>query len=183
MSELQHNTPTVIPGGKRGERQRELDFERLYRESYSIIYGYVRCRMPDEASTEDIVSEAYLKAARAFSTYDPSRAKFSTWVGKIASNCMKDYWRREHPATPIDDAPEQFLALDDETDLVGDRALIKSLLAVLDDTERQIVLMKYLLGYRNTDIAQELDMNASTVSTKLATALAKMRTAAEEQGE
>ena len=139
------------------------------------MYNYVRSRMRDDDGAEDVVAEAYLKAARSFSRYDPTRAKFSTWVVRIAVNCMNDRWRRARPTACIDDVPESRLAQPDGTAAVDDRELVDRLLDVLDDRERDLVLMKYLLGYRNVDIAEELGMNASTVSTKLANALAKMR--------
>ena len=48
------------------------EFSRLYRESYPMVYGYVRRRMECDAAAEDIVSEAYLLAAlfNAVSTID-----------------------------------------------------------------------------------------------------------------
>ena len=60
-----------------------------------------------------------------------------------------------------------------------DDGALELLAAAGDATARDLVLMKYLLGCRNVDIASELGMNASTVATKLAGALAKMRTVAE----
>ena len=143
------------------------------------MYNYVRVRMGGADGVEDVVAEAYLKAARSFGKFDPARAKFSTWVVRIASNCMKDHWRRARPSFCIDDVPEGLLSQPDGTAGIDDRDLVGRLLGVLDGTERDLVLMKYLLGYRNVDIAAEIGMNASTVATKLANALAKMRSAAE----
>ena len=64
----------------------EREFERLYRQSYALVYNYVCYRMPGSAAVEDIVSEAFLSAARNFHRYDASRSKFSTWVVAIAKN-------------------------------------------------------------------------------------------------
>ena len=125
-----------------------------------------------------MVSEAFLKAARAFDRYDASRAKFSTWVIRIAINCMSDYYRRERPTSALDSIPESIIAVPAEQDAVADRDLAFRLLATLNASERELVLLKYQEGKRNVDIARELNMNASTVSTKLSVALAKMRSAA-----
>lgn len=155
----------------------EREFERLYRESYDYVYNYVRCRMADDAATEDVVAEAFYKAARSFGMFDPARAKFSTWVAKIAVNCMNDHYRRLRPTSCIDDVPESRLACPDGTGSLDDRDLADRLLGVLDPSERELVVMKYREGYHNVDIAAELGMNSSTVATKLANALAKMREA------
>lgn len=157
----------------------EREFGRLYRESYPLVYNYVRCRMGDADAAEDVVAEAYLRAARAFRTFDPARAKFSTWVTQIAVNCMKDHYRRRRPEAALEDVPESAVAVCGGQEDFADRDLADRLLGCLDAAERELVVMKYREGYRNVDIAAELGMNASTVSTVLARALAKMRAAAE----
>lgn len=157
----------------------EQEFARLYTDSYKLVYNYVRYRMGGDEAAEDVVSEAYLQAARHFESYDPSRAKFSTWVIKIAINCMHTYKRKARPSAPLEDIPERLVAQGAAEGEVLNKDYVDRLLSVLDESERELVLMKYHEGYRNVEIAEELDMNPSTVSTKLANALAKMRVAAE----
>lgn len=158
----------------------EREFERLYLETYGLVYGYVRARMSSDADAEDVVSEAFMKAARSFLSYDPSRAKFNTWVVTIARNCMISYYRKMRPATALDDAPQEACAVEGEQDAIDDLLFARKLLACLDDDERRLVLLKYREDMRNVDIARELDMNPSTVSTMLSRALAKMRKVAEK---
>lgn len=158
---------------------REREFTRLYTECYGFVYNYVRSRMPGDDAAEDVVADAFLQAARHFDEFDSSRAKFSTWVIKIASNVMISHWRRTKPVTTLDEVPQRLVTQPAEQDQVADRDLVDNLLSALDDTERQLVVMKYREGYRNIEIAEELGMNPSTVSTKLANALAKMRAVAE----
>ena len=160
-------------------KQQEREFERLYRESYGAVYGYVRVRMSSDVDAEDVVSEAFLKAARSFSTFDPSRAKFGTWVTTIAKNCMISHFRRVKPTMALDDTPQEACKVEGGQGNVDDLLLAKQLLACLDDDERTLIALKYRDGLRNVDIARELNMNASTVSTVLARSLSKMRAWAE----
>jgi RNA polymerase sigma-70 factor (ECF subfamily) len=164
---------------KTASHAREREFERLYLESYGLVYGFVRARMSCESDAEDVVAEAYMKAARAFASFDSSRAKFSTWVTTIARNCMASHYRRVRPVSALDDAPQEAYAVAGGQDAVDDLLLAEQLLACLDNDERELVALKYRDGLRNVDIARELNMNASTVSTVLARALAKMRDVAE----
>ena len=90
---------------------------------------------------------------------------------------MRDYWRRSRPSVVLDDLPDSVLSQPDETESYADCDLVDQLLSLLTAEERNLVVMKYREGYRNVEIASELGMNASTVSTKLANALAKMRSA------
>jgi len=154
---------------------RRREFEGLYLQSYSLVYNFVRTRMASDADTEDVVSEAFLKAARAFGSFDPKRARFSTWVISIAKNCMASYFRKQRPTVALEEAPLSAFGVSGEQDRVDDRELVKQLLGCLDDTERELVAMKYRDGLRNVDIARNLHMNSSTVSTVLSRALSKMR--------
>lgn len=157
----------------------EREFERLYLETYSLVYGYVRARMKGSAEAEDVVAEAYLKAARSFDTFDPERARFSTWMVTIARNCMISHFRKARATVAIEDAPQEAYAVEGEQGTVDDMMLAQKLLACLDDDERAIVLLKYREDMRNVEIAREFDMNESTVSTVLCRALSKMRKVAE----
>ena len=155
-------------------------FERLYRESYGMVYNYVCYFMADSSAAEDVTAEAFLKAARAFDRFDPARAKFSTWVITIARNCALDYLGKSKPASNIEDVPEgAFATQDSYPRLNEDEELVRTLLAELDPKARELVYMKYYLDKRNVDIARELGMNESTVATKLQRALLKMRATAE----
>ena len=156
----------------------EREFERLYRQSYALVYNYVCYRMPGSAAVEDVVSEAFLSAARNFHRYDASRSKFSTWVVAIAKNCVNSYYRKARATVVLDEVPEGAAAIGGEQDAADDREFAQQLLRVLDDDERDLVFRKYYLGMRNVEIAEELDINASTISTRLARALSKMRQAA-----
>lgn len=177
VDDRRHTTIRVMRTGTADDRKRE--FERLYRESYSYVYNYVCYRMADVAVAEDIVAEAFMKAARAFDRFDPARAKFTTWVINIAINCMNSHYRKERQTSALEDIPESVVAVPGEQDAVADRDLVFHLLKAINEEERELVLMKYREDKRNVDIADELGMNASTVSTKLANALMKMRKAAE----
>lgn len=165
--------------GSRGNSD-AAQFERLYRENYEYVYNYVSFRMAGSQDAEDIVSEAFLKAARSFNAFDPNRARFSTWVVSIARNCLVDYWRKQRSNAPIEEVPDTVIAVEDDyAGLNEDAALARKLLAGLDESDRELVFLKYYKGMKNVDIAQELGMNASTVATRLQRALARMRATAE----
>ena len=75
-----------------------------------------------------------------------------------------------------DEDPEALVVDTPEEGSVG------KLLEVLDDESRELVFKKYYEQKSNKQIALEMDMNASTVSTKLSRAMAKRRTVAQREG-
>lgn len=161
-------------------RDAAAEFERLYRDAYPLVYNYTYRALANRPSAEDVTSEAFLKAAQSFGRFDSSRAKFSTWVVAIARNCIADYWHKNKQDAPLENVSEAVCAVDDDhAEQACDADLVQRLLETLSLDERELVFMKYYEGKRNSEIAEELDMNASTVSTKLARALARMRVVAE----
>ena len=159
---------------------RKALFERLYNESYASVYNSVYYRVLNQDAAQDITSDAYVRAARFFDRFDPSRASFATWVKSIACNCVSDYYRKSRPTTVLDDVPESYLADDhDHAEETANADLARRLLALLDDESRQLVFLKYYDGMRNVEIARELGMNESTVATKLQRAMKLMRSAAD----
>lgn len=159
---------------------RAAEFERLYRENYAFVYNYVNFRMAGSDAVEDVVAEAFCKAARAFGKFDAARAKFSTWVIAIVRNCIIDYWKKERVTVPLDDVPESVFSADDTYPKLNEDAdYVRVLLSSIDEADRELVFFKYFEGKRNVDIARELGMNESTVATRLQRALLKMRAVAE----
>lgn len=164
------------------EDARAIEFERLYRESYPTVYGRVLFRTRDEEAARDVTAEAFLRAARYFDRFDPSKAKFPTWVNAIARNCIAEYFRGQTSLVPLDNVPESAFASEaDHAQNIADADLARRLLAVLDEEDRDIVFMKFCEDRANTDIAQELGMKPSTVATRAQRALEKMRVAARRE--
>ena len=161
-------------------------FERYYRENYQRVYGYVYTITLSHDETEEVVSEAFLKTARLFESYDSSRASFGTWVCTIARNIAFDRMRKrkrrnEWTESELDTDLSGIAGAEEEFDLEdsGDAQLAEKLLASLSDGDRELVYLKFYREMRNTEIAEALHMNASTVSTRLSRAIARMRKAAQ----
>lgn len=160
-----------VRGGSKTE-----EFERLYRETFSSIFNYLYYHTLNRETAEDLASTVYLKAYRSFDRFDPSRASFSTWVHTIAHNELLNSWRSKRTTVDIDDVPEGVFAVEDDPEVKDDRGeLVRKLLATLSDDERTLVYLKYYEGLQNKEIAERLDMNASTVGTKISRIVARLR--------
>jgi RNA polymerase sigma-70 factor (ECF subfamily) len=68
-----------------------LDFADLFREQYPRIYRYVRYRVDDELTAEDLTAEVFERAYRFRDSYDPARSAFSTWLMQIAHNWVNNH--------------------------------------------------------------------------------------------
>ena len=136
--------------------------------------------------SEDVTSEAFIKAARAFDRYDPQRAQFSTWVITIARNVLisnirktgKEYTASDAAIDPdLQSTSDVYPSLEND-----DTETLRQLLLVISEEDRELVRLKFFEGLQNKEIAEVLGINASTVGTKVQRALAKMKAAASERG-
>lgn len=79
--------------------------ETLYSIHVTRIYRWVmiKVRNPDEA--EDITGEIFEKMVKALPNYEYRGVPFQSWLYQIASNQIKDHYRRSgsRPSTPIED--------------------------------------------------------------------------------
>ena len=163
----------------KGNRLTREDLDALFQEYYPRIFNYLYYRTLNRALSEDLVSQTMLNVVRRYETFDAERGNLDQWIFSIARNAFFSYLRTHKEETDIDAIPEGLVAYDDDgldaLDDEGER--VRSLLAVLTDEERELVYLKYWEELSNKEIAQRLELNASTVSTKLWRATEKMRRA------
>ena len=155
---------------------KSAELESLYRENFQKVYNYAYYRLLDPALAEDLTSAVFVKAVENFERFDPSKAKFSTWIMRIAHNTLIDHYRTRKTNAPLDDIDGCEPACEDDYPALDDHAAeVARLLSFLSEEDRELVFLKYYEEKRNVEIAQMLDMNPATVATRLHRALATMR--------
>lgn len=120
-----------------------------------------------ESDRKEIIAEALAKAWSRRETYDPARASFQTWVGRIARNTLLDHIRKtksrvESPAQENDVAAEK----SPDTLMMEDEGLeaIQHAVEILPEAYREIIAL-LSEGKRPREIAEILgcSRNAATI--------------------
>jgi RNA polymerase sigma factor (sigma-70 family) len=95
-------------------------FAQLYDRHERACFIFMRRLLgaADEATAEDLHQEVWLAVARAALTFDPSKARFVTWLFTIARNKVMDHFRRVG-ADPVVAHAAQVLDGDDAGDGAG----------------------------------------------------------------
>lgn len=156
--------------------------ESLYRANFQKVYNYTYYRLLDPAEAEDVTSTVFVKAVASFDRFNPAKASFSTWILHIAHNVLVDRYRARREVVPLDRIGGSEPSCVDDYPALDDRqARVARLLELLSEEDREIVFLKYYEEKRNVEIARILDMNPSTVATRLRRALLMMRDAAEKE--
>ncbi|MDE2225421.1 MAG: sigma-70 family RNA polymerase sigma factor [Xanthomonadaceae bacterium] len=157
-----------------GERQRR--FEALLREHQRIVFKVSRAYARDAHERDDLVQDIAVQLWRSFAAFDPGRAKFSTWMYRVALNVAISHVRSmRHPGAPplepLDGAHLETVASTgashDEAMLRDERiAGLHTFIARLDPLNRALVLL-YLEDRSYAEIADVLGISETNVATKL----------------
>jgi len=152
------------------------DFDRVYRQHLAPVWRYVRARVPDASEAEDMTSEVFLRAVRAWPTYDPGRGPVLPWLVGIARHVVADWWRRR-PAVPVADADPGGTAVDAETDALRqlDAHEFRRHLAVLTEREREAVALRFGAGLPAAEIGDLLGISDAGARMLVHRAVVKLR--------
>jgi RNA polymerase sigma-70 factor (ECF subfamily) len=120
-------------------------------------------RMGAGEIADDVAQEAFLKAWRAAGQYD-GRARYSTWLTRIAWRCRLDQLRRNRSVEAQDEAV---------TPSSGDE--VQDMLARLSDSERAALILCDGHGWTHTEAADLLSVPLGTLKSTVARAKSKCR--------
>ena len=146
------------------QRARQGDLaavSELYNLHVDRIYQYVRYRTGDDLTAEDITAEVFLRAIESLGTYTDQGAPFVAWLYRIAHARVIDFWRSSNrrQTAPLDDPLLQdgLVATDDaiEVDFLQHRSLLSALQQLTDD-QQNVIILKFVQGLSNAEIAQIL---------------------------
>jgi RNA polymerase sigma-70 factor (ECF subfamily) len=114
----------------------------------------------DAAEADDIGQEAFLRVWSRASSYDPSVARFTTWLYRVVLNLSLDRVRKPAHA-PIDDATEvrsdgpEPLALMIENER---RRMISMAVATLPERQRAAIVLFHMEGLSGRDAARSMNV-------------------------
>lgn len=145
---------------KRIEKKILSDYKKYYR----LAYSYVK----DEDDAMDVVQESVYKAIKECSTLKKEKY-FSTWMYRIVVNASLDFIRKSKRELPSLVEYEEYYR-----DPYMDFDVMDSL-NKLDNSEKSIIILRFFEDEKLETIAEILDLNISTVKSRLYRSLKKLR--------
>ena len=163
-------------------------YEILMRRHNQKLYRAVRAILRDESEVEDVVQEAYCSAYRHLADFE-GRARFSTWLVRIAVNGALDRRRRRARVVALDSAAEDHLAGRDGPSIgriersdpereSARRELSRLLERAIDELPelfRMVYVLRDVEGMSTQETAESLGLEVNTVKTRLHRARALLR--------
>ena len=159
-------------------------FEILMRRHNERVYRAARAILRDDAEAEDVMQQAYVNAYAHLRQFD-RRARFSTWLTRIAVNEAIARRRRRAIHAPLDINDS---AVDEQMSLMRSgpspekeafshelRALVESAVDQLPDGSREVFVLREVEGMSTAETATCLGVSEDVVKTRLSRARAMLR--------
>ena len=174
---------TLVAPAIEAPAEAEAAFEALYRSSRDDLFAYVAGLLRDRSAAEDITAQAFERAYRRRSSFNPKRGTQRAWLFGIARNAALDELRRrkrhaELVTEPVDEAAAG--APEEGAETALRRSAIRNALARLSARERELVALKYFAGLDNSEIAAVVGISESNAGTRLHRVIEKLREACDE---
>ncbi|MFL6256505.1 MAG: sigma-70 family RNA polymerase sigma factor [Pyrinomonadaceae bacterium] len=161
----------------------EAAFARVYDRYGAILLGLMLRILRSRPEAEDVLQEVFLQVWQQARSFDPARGRAFTWLATLARSRAIDRLRavdsRERAAQrsvedgqPVATEPRAWA---DEEAIRAERAeAVRAALAELPEEQRQVLVLAYLDGMSQAEIAAAKKQPLGTVKTRTRTGLKRL---------
>lgn len=169
----------------------EKDFSTLYDQYINKIYRFVFLKVNSEEVTQDICSEAFLRAWQALKKAgNPGHTKQienpSAFLYQIARNLVVDHYREKGRTqfVSLQDLPivDPNTSIESKMAFNSDLEQVKAVLVNLNDDYQNLIIWHYLDDLSISEIAKLLDKQEGTVRVQLHRALKSLKNECNKTG-
>ena len=148
-------------------------FDDIYYNTKDIVFYSILGILKDYSLSEDIMQDTYLKALSKIHSYKPTHS-FKSWIVTIGKNLAINEFNRRKRETSIDiQTDEMFLGQTESRS--ENQILIEQIFKVLNDTEREIVLLHVIGDLKHREIAKMLNKPIGTITWSYKNSLEKLK--------
>lgn len=160
------NNSTFI---QRLKRKKEDALEYVIEQYLSLVKGVVLKTLPYQKNfgiVEECINDVFLAVWNNADQFVGNEEDFQRWIAVIAKYKATDQLRklirnREDCADPL---PTQ---LQESISTLEEEEQFLNYVSILKEIDRNIFIMKYLLGFKNNEIAERLNLTTQAVENRL----------------
>jgi RNA polymerase sigma-70 factor, ECF subfamily len=151
--------------------------EQAWEAFHAPLHQFIRRRVADEATAEDVLQEVFLKIhEHGRSLKDVKRLE--SWIYQITRNLIIDYYRsRYHRMTTLDDVEVLDLAeeLPDDDIVSALLPCIRAMVLALPDQDRQALVLTEYQGLTQKELGERLGLSFSGAKSRVQRAREKLK--------
>lgn len=152
-------------------------FGELYDRYQPQIYRFIYFKVSHREEAEDLTHQVFLNAWQNIQKYKFQGYPFSSWLYSIARNKVIDYYRTKKTNLSIDQVAEietnasNAITIDISIDI--DR--VKKAILELNETEQDIIIMRFVEDASPREIAKIINKNEGSVKVIQHRAIKKLK--------
>lgn len=162
---MQERDAELVANAKQGDLQA---FHTIY-ELYGVkIFTYISYRVYDVETAEDLTAEVFVRVVDKIDRYEYRGLPLLAWLYTIAGNLVRDYIRlqeRSPQTAPLMDEMDggEMLNPEKTVDHSLQSAKLVEAIHLLTTEQAEVILLKFVEGYSNHEIAQILGKNEGSI--------------------
>ena len=177
---MEHENVLIKKIQKHGDKKAADELISAY---YKEIYAFVYRQVGEMQLSMDLTQEIFISVLRSIDGYTPKKSTFKTWIYRIASNKIVDYFRSANYkySSLIIDIEECEFFLSDGGNMemeIENKALVRKVMyyiSLCDCEVQQILRLKFFSDKTFREISEILSLSENTVKTKYYKALKNLR--------
>jgi RNA polymerase sigma-70 factor (ECF subfamily) len=177
---------SILAGQTELDDVRSLDPQAVgavFDRYYPDVYRFVRYRLNDETTAEDIASEVFVRLLEAIKSGHPPQTSLKAWLLGTASHIVSDHFRQSY-RRPTDELPETLPdGLPGPVSDVEQRERarhLKAAMSKLTEEQQNVLTLRFGQGYSLEETADFLKKNVNAVKQLQFRALAALNRSAGE---
>ncbi|GMB10143.1 RNA polymerase sigma-70 factor (ECF subfamily) [Thermolongibacillus altinsuensis] len=154
-------------------------YGELYEKTIQDVYKTVHFLIEDKDDVDDLVQDIYIQVYKSLRKYDRDR-QFKPWLMGIVIKQAQAYRRKRWVRLRIAKKAEEYeqaTVLDFSNDII-DKITNQQLVNLVNELPyklKQVIILRYLNGYSQEEVARILEIPLGTVKSRIHSALNKLR--------
>jgi RNA polymerase sigma-70 factor (ECF subfamily) len=140
-------------------------FAAFYGRSARPLWAYLARVSGDPTLADDLMQESFVRFLTASSPeFSSAEGEVAArrYLFRIATNLLRDHWRRPTAAS-IEDLPEEIFSNPDRSAQADSQAVLGPALARMRPRDRQILWLAHAEGYSHREIAQITGLGSASI--------------------
>jgi RNA polymerase sigma-70 factor, ECF subfamily len=150
----------------------------IYDQYFSEVYRYVRYRINDDTTAEDIASDVFLRLLEAVQKRQGPQSSLKGWLIATASHVVNDHLRRQY-RRPVESLSESLSdsgpSVHSQVDVREQNRTVQSAYAQLTAEQQHVLALRFGQGYSIEETAAHLKKNINAVKALQFRALASLQ--------
>src|SRR6266568_7983438 len=146
--------------------------ESIWNEVASQLRSFIRSRVRNHSTAEDILQDVFLKIHQKLPTVRASE-RLEAWVWRITRNAIADHFRKLRPSEPLPEAVA--LAAETPADLPDLRPCVRQFVNELPPAYREALLLTEWQGLTQEQMGKRLGLSPSGAKSRVQRARGQLK--------